>query len=110
MPPSNWPTDDRSAGPRCKDAGVGGEEYSGDGPRSLTVPRSGTSAPDRTSSRRVDGPLWLAAYDPEVPAEVRSEHRSLCELLDSAAERWPGSPAICCLGRETSYRELRREV
>jgi long-chain acyl-CoA synthetase len=53
---------------------------------------------------------WLQHYDEGVPAGIEIEDRSFAELLDRAAERWPGSPALRHLGRELSYRELRHDV
>lgn len=53
---------------------------------------------------------WLRWYDEDVPADVEVPDRSFAELLDLAAERWPGSPALCHLGRELTYRELRHDV
>lgn len=53
---------------------------------------------------------WLQHYDDDVPAEVEVADRPFAELLDRAADRWPGSPALRHLGRELSYRELRHDA
>jgi long-chain acyl-CoA synthetase len=53
---------------------------------------------------------WLRFYDDDVPAEVEVPDSPFTELLDHAAERWPGSAAICFRSGETSYRELRHDV
>lgn len=45
-----------------------------------------------------------------MPAEVSSPHATVTACLDEAAERWPGSTAVCYLGREISYRELRHDA
>jgi long-chain acyl-CoA synthetase len=53
---------------------------------------------------------WLQSYDADVPPDVDIPERPFGLILDDAAQRWPGSAAICHLGRETSYRELRHDV
>ncbi len=53
---------------------------------------------------------WLRLYDDEVPAEITPPQRTVTACLDEAAERWPGSAAICYLGREITYRELRHDA
>jgi len=49
---------------------------------------------------------WLAAYDPDVPAEIELSDEPLHAALTAAAQRYPGRIAIRFLGRSITYREL----
>ncbi|HWB65533.1 MAG TPA: AMP-binding protein [Mycobacteriales bacterium] len=53
---------------------------------------------------------WLAAYPTGVPADFDFPQEPLTRLLDDAADGFPGSVAISCMGVRTTYRELREQV
>jgi long-chain acyl-CoA synthetase len=98
------PPDDSSRITGCKDAAVAGDAviYKDSTTGRKSAQSSPTGAPPPT--RR-----WLRHYDDGVPVEIQVPP-SLPDLLDTAADRWPGSAALCYRGRTTTFRELRREV
>src|SRR3954469_3900894 len=98
------PPDDCSRITGCKDAAVA---------RDAVICRDSTPGRESAKPSPAGAPpstrRWLCHYDDGVPVEIRVP-RSLPDLLDTAADRWPGSAAICYRGRATTFRELRREV
>jgi long-chain acyl-CoA synthetase len=53
---------------------------------------------------------WLRFYDADVPRSIDVPDEPFALVLEEAADRWPGSVALCHLGREITYRELRHDV
>jgi long-chain acyl-CoA synthetase len=53
---------------------------------------------------------WLRAYPPDVDYFMNLPSRPLTALLDSAASRFPGRPAITFKGKVTTYRQLAAAV
>ena len=54
--------------------------------------------------------VWLAHYDPGVPAEPEIPDVTVDALLRQSAARFPARAALAFFGRETSFAELDRQV
>ena len=54
--------------------------------------------------------IWHNAYDEDVPQDIAFEKTILPDLLDLAAARFPGSPAIHFMNRTLVYAELHDQV
>lgn len=51
--------------------------------------------------------IWLKSYPEGVPAEIGPlAYRSLGDLFAQAVARYPERPAVACMGRVLTYREL----
>jgi long-chain acyl-CoA synthetase len=53
---------------------------------------------------------WLAHYAPGVPADVEVPSRSVVDILEASAERFPDHVALDFLGAQTSYADLWQQV
>ncbi|WP_019008091.1 long-chain-fatty-acid--CoA ligase [Deinococcus aquatilis] len=53
---------------------------------------------------------WLAHYEAGVPHDFVPSNDTLPMLLEHAAARFPGRPALTFVGASTSYRELWQDV
>ena len=57
-----------------------------------------------------DSRPWLAAYNPETPADFDFPNVPLTRLLDDAVAAFPDTPAIAFLGTVLTYSELQESV
>lgn len=53
---------------------------------------------------------WLSSYEPGVPHDFTPSDRTLFQLLEDAATRFPQRAALHFLGQNTSYKELLKRV
>ena len=53
---------------------------------------------------------WLRFYDADVPAELTIPPLTLPDLLNRAAENYPGQTATVFMGGRLTYRQLKRQV
>ena len=53
---------------------------------------------------------WLASYPPDVPADFDVPPVPLTQLLDDAADGFPGAVAISSSGVQLTYRQLAEQV
>jgi len=50
--------------------------------------------------------IWLKHYEPGVPHDIEEPRETLPQLLDIAAEKYPGNTATIFMGGKLTYREL----
>lgn len=53
---------------------------------------------------------WLSSYEAGVPQDFAPSDRTLVQLLEDAARRFPQRAALDFLGQKTSYQELLKRV
>lgn len=63
-----------------------------------------------TSAHPYASKPWLAAYPPEVPAEIGEVTQTLPEMLEASVKRYGRRTALEFFGATTTYRELGREI
>ena len=54
--------------------------------------------------------IWLKQYEDGVPAELQFEHRTVVDLLETAAARWAGRPALTLKGKTLTYGRLLEQI
>ena len=71
---------------------------------------NGVTLPETQAAAPPGSRVWHAAYDAGVPPTLAYEPLTVPQLLEQAASRHPGRPALRFLNRRMSYAELHGEV